>query len=197
MLKKRFQILCQNFTNNTKLIETLWSELEKAYTSSTRYYHTLTHLEEIYQVLPTLNMMSEFSIFYHDIIYNVSRNDNEEQSAYLCEKRLQLLGVSSELRKAVSQLIIETKTHQPSSQTNTLFLDADLSILGSTWEKYKNYFQNVRREYAFYSDDSYNVGRKKVLKQFLKKERIYISDYFYERYEEKARKNIEQELLLL
>ena len=58
MLKNRFQTLCQNFTNNTKLIETLWSEIEKAYTSSTRHYHTLTHLEEIYQVLPTLNMMS-------------------------------------------------------------------------------------------------------------------------------------------
>ena len=197
MIKNKFQTLCQNFTSNEELIETLWSEIEEAYTSSTRHYHTLTHLEQIYQVLPTINTINEFALFYHDIIYNISDNDNEEQSALLCKKRLRFLGISTKLTKEVTQLIRETKTHEASSKTNALFLDADLAILGSAWKSYKNYFKNVRKEYAIYSNDVYNVGRKKILKQFLEKERIYISDYFYERYEQQARKNIEQELLIL
>ena len=197
MLKNKFQILCQNFTTNKELILTLWSEIEKAHTTPTRHYHTDKHLKQIYQALPTINKLSEFAIFYHDIIYNVSRNDNEEQSALLCEKRLKYLGVSTELRNQVTQLIRETKTHEASSITNALFLDADLAILGSTWDIYQIYLQNVRKEYEIYNDNVYNVGRKKVLKQFLGKERIYMSEYFYERYEQQARKNIEQELLIL
>lgn len=197
MLKNRFYSLCQNFTNNEELISTLWREIDKAHTVPTRHYHTLIHLKQIYKALPTINIMSEFAIFYHDIVYDASRNDNEEKSACLCEKRLKYLKVSTKLRSQVIQLIRETKTHEASSPTNALFLDADLAILGSTWESYENYLQNVRKEYLIYSDDVYNVGRKKVLKQFLKKERIYISEYFYERYEQQARKNIEQELLIL
>ena len=197
MLKNKFQILCQNFTSKRELISKLWSEIEKAHTTPTRHYHTFKHLEQIYRALPTLTILYEFAIFYHDIVYDVSSKDNEEQSALLCEKRLKYLGVSSEFRNQVTQLIRETKTHVASSKTNALFLDADLAILGSTWKSYKKYFQNVRKEYTVYSDDIYNVGRKKVLKQFLKKKRIYINDYFYERYEEQARKNIEQELLML
>ena len=197
MLKNRFYSLCQNFTNNEKLIAKLWIEIEKAHTVPTRHYHTLIHLQQIYKALPSINIISEFAIFYHDIVYDVSRNDNEEKSALLCEKQLNYLGISNKLKNQVTQLIRETKTHKASSATNALFLDADLAILGSDWKRYKEYLQNVRKEYLIYNDDVYNLGRKKVLKQFLKQERIYISEYFYERYEQQARKNIEQELLII
>ena len=197
MLKNRFYSLCQNFTTNEKLIAKLWIEIEKAHTVPTRHYHTLIHLQQIYKALPSTSIVSEFAIFYHDIVYDVSRNDNEEKSALRCEKRLNYLGVSTKLKNQITQLIRETKTHKASSATNALFLDADLAILGSDWKRYKEYLQNVRKEYLIYNDDVYNLGRKKVLKQFLKQERIYISEYFYERYEQQARKNIEQELLII
>ena len=197
MLKNRFYSLCQNFTNNEELIAKLWIEIDKAHTVPTRHYHTLIHLQQIYKALPSTSIVSEFAIFYHDIVYDVSRNDNEEKSALLCEKRLNYLGVSTKLKNQITQLIRETKTHKASSATNALFLDADLAILGSDWKRYKEYLQNVRKEYLIYNDDVYNLGRKKVLKQFLKQERIYISEYFYERYEQQARKNIEQELLII
>ena len=194
MIKNKFQTLCQNFTSDQKIIGSLWQEIEQRHRESTRQYHTLRHLEHIYSVLPKLNHVTEFAIFYHDIVYDVSRNDNEEQSALLCQKQLKLLGVNSKLVAEICQLILETKTHEASSERNALFLDADLAILGSSEKLYNEYIQNVRKEYAIYSDDVYKEGRKKVLEHFLKKERIYMSNYFYELDERKARKNLEWEL---
>ena len=80
--------------------------------------------------------------------------------------------------------------HKASYELNTLFLDADLSILGSSQERYKEYTQNVRKEYAFYDDTTYFSGRKKVLERFLDKERIYESRYFYDKYKRQARVNM-------
>ena len=197
MLKNKFQTLCQNFTNSHNLVNTLWQEIEKRHTESTRHYHTLKHLEQFYTELPKLDAVTEFAIFYHDIVYDASRNDNEEQSALLCEKQLTLLSVNSELIQETVQLIIETKTHEPSSKRNALFLDADLAIVGASTEVYGEYTQNVRREYAIYGNDVYNEGRKKVLMHFLEKKRIYMSDYFYEKYEQKARRNLESKFLSL
>ncbi len=94
----------------------------------------------------------------------------------------------------IVQLIIETKTHKPSNEENKLFLDADLTVLGASEKEYKTYLQNVRREYAIYDDVRYAKGRKKVLKHFLAKEKIYESSHFYERYEVKARENLAWEL---
>ena len=196
MLKNKFQTLCQNFTKDYNLVNTLWKEIEEKHSEPTRYYHTLKHLEHIYSELPKLDTVTEFSIFYHDIVYDVSCSDNEEESASVCEKRLALLGVQTKLIEEVTQLIVETKTHEPSSKRNALFLDADLAVLGSSEDVYKTYTQNIRKEYATYSDSVYSEGRQKVLKHFLEKERIYVSDYFYELYERKARKNLEWELNL-
>jgi len=197
MLKTKFQTLCQNFTNDHNLVDTLWQEIEQRHTEPTRHYHTLQHLEQFYTELPTLDAVTEFAIFYHDIVYDATRNDNEEKSALLCEERLLRLEVEPKLVAEVVQLIGETKTHEANSPRNVLFLDADLAVLGATEKVYATYAYNVRREYAIYGDDIYREGRQKVLRHFLGKERIYLSDYFYEKYERTARKNLESELLSL
>jgi len=168
--------------------------VREAYSNPTRYYHTLTHLKQIYTVLPTLDTVTEFAIFYHDIVYDVLRHDNEEQSALICQNQLNHLAVPISIIEETMQLILETKMHNASSSRNTLFLDADLAILGSRRVPYLQYIKNIRKEYTIYSNIEYIKGRKKVLTHFLEKERIYISDYFYEHYENRARENLEKEL---
>jgi len=187
MLQKRFNHLCKNFTNDAQLIKSLWLEIDEAYSSPVRHYHTLAHLEQIYTLLPTLDAVTEFSIFYHDIVYDVLRQDNEEQSALVCKNQLNRLAVPTSIVKETMQLIRETKAHTASSTQNALFLDADLAILGSREIR-------VRKEYTVYSNIEYIKGRKKVLIHFLEKKRIYQSDYFYEQYEKRARENLEKEL---
>ena len=199
LLKNNFHILCQKFTKEKKLIQTLWDEIYLSYSSPQRYYHTLAHLEEIYKELAffELTPSMEFTIFYHDLIYNVQESDNEKQSALRSLERLKQLNLKDKDALNTYNLILETKTHQASSSTHALFLDADLAVLGSNFTKYTNYIQNIRKEYAFYSDKVYNKGRKEVLEKFLQKERLYLSEHFYTLYEEKARSNIQRELILL
>ncbi len=197
MLKDKFIKLCKNFSTDKELTLKLWQEIEDAYSQANRHYHTLKHLENIYNELPKLDFVTEFAIFYHDIIYDVKQTDNEQKSALFCKDRLTCLNVDISIIEDTVTLINETKTHNPSSKCNALFLDADLSILGSNEDIYENYTKQIRAEYAVYSQSDYYTGRKKVLKHFLEKERIYHSDYFYNKYEAKARENIENELKTL
>ncbi len=132
----------------------------------------------------------EFAIFYHDIVYDVLKDDNEEKSAELAKNQLSILGVKKETIEKVYKLIIETKTHQSSSIQNELFLDADIAILGCNKKNYKNYTSQIRKEYAVYSDASYNKGRKKILNSFLEKDTIYKSDHFHNKYEKQAKENM-------
>jgi len=192
MLENRFKSLCQNYTQNKTIITKLWEEILQKHTTPWRHYHTLTHLEQIYQAVEYLEMtpLLAFSTFYHDIVYEASRNDNEEHSALLAQRRLRELNVPKELTQKVFQLIIETKTHHASSEESRLFLDADLAILGSNEKAYIQYTQQVRKEYAIYDDATYVTGRQKVLKMFLEKEKIYKTQYFHDKYEKKARVNM-------
>lgn len=196
MLENKFKTLCQNLSNDEELINNLWQEIKSAHTQAKRYYHTLQHLQHIYTELEDIKLIThfEFAIFYHDIIYDIQRDDNEEQSALLAKKRLTELNVHEVLQEKVFEVIIETAKHEASSKENSLFLDADLAILGSSPKSYEQYIKNVRKEYALYSDKAYVSGRKKVLKSFLEKERIYKSNHFYKKYEQQAKVNIKSEL---
>lgn len=79
----------------------------------------------------------EFALFYHDIIYKVTRKDNEERSAIFAVERLKQLQEAgkSDLRlnnisTRCEKMILTTKTHTISDDNDTnLFTDADLSIL--------------------------------------------------------------------
>ena len=195
MLKNKFQTLCQNYTSNQTLINALWQEIKKKHSEPTRYYHTLKHLEQFYTELQEFDTVIEFSIFYHDIIYDVSYKDNEEQSASLCQKIMEELNIPFQTIKEVVQLINETKMHKATLKRNALFLDTDLAILGSSREIYEKYTNNVRKEYAIYSDAIYTKCRKSVLEHFLEEDKIYQSHYFYEKYEKKARDNLGNEIM--
>jgi len=196
ILQDNFYTLCQIFSSNSQIQKRLWSEIEVNYSTSNRYYHTLKHLDYIYTSLQNIKIdtITEFAIFYHDIIYDVRKKDNEKRSAYLAKQRLNELNVPKEIQEEVSKLIIKTQTHQGKNQRDNLFLDADLAILASPIEVYQNYIENIRKEYFIYNDEVYKSGRKEVLGFFLQKERLYNSDYFHKRYENKARKNLESEL---
>lgn len=137
-------------------------------------------------------------MFYHDVIYKSSRTDNEEQSTILAEKRMKQLSISEDIIETCKKHILATKCHleQLSSDTN-YFTDADLSILGSDRDTYSIYFNQVRKEYSIYPDFMYNAGRKKVINHFLNMDRIFKTDYFFNKLEAQAKNNLKQELQFL
>ncbi len=204
MLKQTFIALLTKYTNDQDLITELWAEIERNYSDKKRHYHTLNHLENLWQQLTEVKTYIKdwdvvlFSLYYHDVIYNSLKSDNEQKSAELAEKRMKSIEISLEIIEGCNAQIMATKAHFLSENEDTnFFTDADLSVLGQSWEMYSEYYQNVRKEYAIYPDLIYNAGRKKVLKHFLAMERIFKTNYFYLKFEEQARVNLEKELALL
>ena len=200
-LKVIFFELIQKYTNDQRLIEPLWTEIEKNYSKKKRHYHNLTHLENLYFQLSKVKSEIDdwdtllFSLFYHDVIYNASKRDNEEKSADLAKENLLLIAYPIDKINTCYEQIMATKSHSVSDNNDTnLFTDADLSILGQGWDVYSIYCQQVRKEYSVYPDFLYNPGRKKVLQHFLSMDRIFKTDYFFEKFEKQARENLQGEL---
>lgn len=192
-----FELLPEDAT----LKNQLWKDIVAQYSEPGRYYHTMEHLQNMYRHLQAIFMHIDkkeevlFALFYHDIIYNPLRNDNEAQSASYAKDILTKLGSSADRIANVTQLIEATAGHKFHQQSDVnYFLDVDLSILAGTNESYDEYAANVRREYSMYPDNEYRQGRKQVLQSFLSNERIFKTDYFFEKYEAHARRNIAREL---
>ena len=204
MLKETFLELLITYTDNKNLVNELWDEIETNYSSKKRYYHTLQHLESLLiQLMKIKGEISNweailFTLYYHDIVYNPLKSNNEEKSAELAEKRMKKISVPDDTIQLCKKQILATKSHSKSSDTDTnYFTDADLSILGQNWEKYSLYYKNVRKEYRIYPDLIYNPGRKKVLNHFLKMDAIFKTDIFHKIFEVQAKQNIRQEMELL
>jgi predicted metal-dependent HD superfamily phosphohydrolase len=204
MLKESFIKLLTNYTDNDFLKNDLWTEVEKKYTNKKRHYHSLQHLTSLLTQLTEIKDNIQnwetilFSLYYHDIVYNSLKSDNEERSAKLAEKRMKLISVSNNKMELCKKQILATKSHIKSADSDTnYFLDADLSVLGQSWEIYSQYYKNVRKEYSIYPDFVYTPGRKKVLNHFLAMDRIFKTDFFYNKFEVQAKKNLQKEIELL
>lgn len=204
MLQETFMGLLRNYTDNNRLIQELWKEVEKHYSGPKRHYHTLQHLDNLFIQLIEVKEQIEnweillFTLYYHDIVYNPLKSDNEEKSAEFAEKRMTQISVPNNEIERCKQQILATKSHFKSADNDTnYFTDADLSVLGQDWNSYSSYSKNVRKEYAIYPDLVYNPGRKKVLKHFLEMERIFKTDFFYRMFEIQAKQNLKREMELL
>lgn len=204
MLKETFIGLLTNYTDNDRLTNELWTEIEKNYSSKKRHYHTLHHLDSLLAQLTDVKGEIQnwntilFTLYYHDIVYNSLKSDNEEKSAELAEKRMKQISVSIDAIELCKNQILTTKSHIKSTDSDTnYFTDADLSVLGQNWETYSLYYKNVREEYSIYPDFVYNPGRKKVLIHFLSMDRIFKTDFFHNKFEIQAKQNLQMEIELL
>jgi len=204
-LKNYWQDLISDYAD-ISLIDSLWTTIESQYTFKNRHYHNLSHLYNMFLQLEDFKTEIEdldslrLAIWYHDIIYKSTTKDNEEQSALFAEKALKDLKHDSFNIENIKNLIISTKKHElilTENLDNAYLLDLDLSILGTDWEIYNKYTQNIRKEYKIYPDILYKPGRKKVLKHFLERDSLYFTERFKTKFEKQARNNLIQEIDML
>ncbi len=200
-LKETFFELTAPYSKDEELKNRLWNEIELNYSEKNRFYHTLAHLSQIIFILNQVKDKIQdwesilWTIFYHDIIYKVGADKNEEKSAEFAKSHLSQLGVSeTKIQKCIS-MILASKEHLPTNDTDTAyFLDADLSILGQSADVYLAYTKKIKQETGFMPNFLYKIGRKKILKKFLLRSSIYQTHFFKERFEEVAQKNIFEEM---
>ena len=202
--KNEWRKLASGYTNNEVLIDQLYGEIEKHYSGKNRFYHNLEHIASMLSAahllkdkVPDYDLVL-FAIWYHDIIYYPLKSDNEEKSAAFAGKALKKLGFKNDRIRKVKEMIIKTKNHAAYTSSEDydtqLFLDCDLLILGSERHLYKNYMEQIRKEYHLVPDIIYNKKRRKFLKKFLDSEFIYRIPEYRNSLENKARENLKFEI---
>ncbi|RYG25941.1 MAG: hypothetical protein EOO01_42370 [Chitinophagaceae bacterium] len=201
MLTTIFLKLVSKYTRDTSLANNLWLEIFTKYSDAKRHYHNIDHLDNMIQELTQVQQNIQdwettlFAVFYHDIVYDVTKSTNEAESAALAKKRLTEIGFPMDRTEKCMRMILATKAHGTSEDSDTNFLlDADLAIFGGSPDEYYEYTQQIRQEYSIYPDFMYDRGRKKVLRKFLKQKSISTTKFFRDLYETNARINLESEL---
>lgn len=153
-------------------MQTSLAALTTLYRDPVRRYHDLSHISQIFEMAnlasEQLNEVQMLAIWYHDAIYNPAALDNEERSVALAQDHLRYSLKVAEL-KAVASIIMDTKTHHPTSEDSKLVLDLDMSILGSHKSAYVNYARKVREEFAYVPYDLYAEKRSEILHTFLER----------------------------
>ena len=188
-------------------VNALWQDIAARYNETQRAYHTLEHLQQLFaqfeQVQQYLHEphIIALALYYHDVIYEPTRADNELKSAAHMIKKLRLY-LDVEQCRRIDDLIIMTADHELDEDKDSdldaaFLLDMDLSILGSVWSDYKEYAQAVRQEYSYVPITDYRTGRTKVLEGLLAQPHLYLTDYYFERLEAQARDNMKREISLL
>ncbi len=179
-----------------------FEELASYYSEPHRYYHTLWHIadflnefEEVPLVLkPRERKAACLAVWYHDAVYNPTKNDNEEQSALIAESHLTQAGMSDIIGEVLPLIIATKHIHLPENELEDMIVDADLSILGRDNDKYRHYAHAIRQEYSMYSEKDYRSGRATFMAKFLKRKNLFHTTYFQGKYETMARKNLTEEL---
>ena len=176
-------------------------QLVAAYTAPGRHYHNLTHIEDCLGALAAVDGLSAAereilteAIWWHDVVYDATRPDNEELSAQLAEQH-----VRPELRPEVGRLIRLTSTHQvdPQDRLGAILISIDLSILGAQPARYDAYAAAIRKEFAHVADSDYRAGRSRVLARFAARPFIFPDAGFAEKYDRQARENLAREIASL
>lgn len=175
----------------------VYNDLVARYSEPHRAYHTLEHighcLDEFEQVrqLATNPDAVELALWYHDAIYDTNAKDSEKRSSALAVEMVRNASLSDNLGQSVANLIIATKhSATPTDSDVQLIVDIDLSILGQPENRFDEYERQIRKEYKLVADDKFAAGRSAILRSFLDRPSIYSTQFFRNKYEMQARRNI-------
>ncbi|KJE90573.1 hypothetical protein CAOG_01871 [Capsaspora owczarzaki ATCC 30864] len=202
------------FGSNVSL-EALWARVHQGYTEPQRFYHTLTHIEDLLRLTTAAVNANELkdgdlvalAVVYHDIVYDPTRNDNEEQSAELFRSQVAVHLPDLPLAKvdAVAEWILATKLHTTPEHLSRVqghsdlhkFLDFDMSVLSWPAAEYDKYASQIRQEYIHVPLQIYNDKRPQLLEKFLETPAIFTTAHYKGELEKLARDNLKREIATL
>jgi predicted metal-dependent HD superfamily phosphohydrolase len=190
------------------LPQPLLQQVLTAYAEPQRAYHSTRHLVEVLAQWAQVEREGAWQhpretflgLLFHDAVYVPGAADNEEASAALaleaCAQWLPGAGIDAPY---VAHLVRLTARHghlAPSdvSAEEALLLDCDMAVLGGAREAYDAYECGVAQEYAALPPELYAAGRRRFLEGLLAREHLYLSPRFRERFEHRARENLQRAL---
>lgn len=175
------------------------------YAEPGRHYHDMRHLDECEQRLDSITDLEDgerrilrWALLWHDAIYDATKGDNEERSAEMAQSELSACGIDEDTAGEVARLILLTKGHKVESgdRLGALMVSIDLSILGASRDRYREYATDVRQEYSHVPEEAWQAGRSAVLRALMDGP-IFAHPEFRGELEAQARTNMEDELTSL
>ena len=190
-------------------VKALWQDIAVRYNETQRAYHSLQHIQQLFSQFEQIkHQLREphfiaLALYYHDVIYDPRRSDNELKSAEYAVEALKGY-LSAEQCQHIYALIMMTASHElhecldkDTVSDAAYLLDMDLSILGTPWSEYQVYAQAVRQEYRHIANEDYRTGRIAVLQKLLAHPVLYLTAYYHNHFELQAGDNIKREISLL
>jgi predicted metal-dependent HD superfamily phosphohydrolase len=191
------------------LPEWLIDRVRRLHDEQGRGYHAWSHPQALLALLDEVRgklgdpLAVECAILLHDAVYDPRGNDNERRSAALARELLVGVVSTATLERTV-QLIEATERHRvPDDTPETeaadmrVFLDMDLSVLGAADDAFDAYEAGVRHEYGHVPEPEFRQARAAILAGFLARDRLYLTDWGYARFEARARANLQRSLASL
>jgi len=199
-VKKKWFDLCSRLCDSDVVCEYSWDALVSAYSSPNRHYHTLEghiakgliSLEEIrlHRASHNFNAL-QFAWFFHDSVFDPSAKDNEIQSADFAESIAKKMCVSDEFIQVVRDLIIVThRPIIPQDLDECLIIDIDMENLGWNFDDFSEQTNLIRQELPDVSDSDFSKTTTDLFNSILKKDSVFLTPFFKEKYELSARKNL-------
>lgn len=198
-LQSQWAMCCADDEHKASILANYFNLLIASYSEPHRAYHRPEHLQHMISLLRSAGVQDNavyWASFYHDYVYSPGKSNNEEKSAEVAAQQMTSLGVHSQCIDRTKALICATKHYQwdINDKAGCAFLDADMAILGAPLEIYLGYKQAIREEFNNIPGFLFNKGRKSFLQQLMKRERIFLTQWFFEKFESQARHNIAFEL---
>ena len=190
--------LAQTLSLPAALSDVILAELQAGYGETGRHYHTDRHIVSLLDRAVGLDFrdgeIAQLAIFFHDLVYDPLRNDNERRSAEVMTQRLSGHVPADRLDKAAA-IIEATAGHQPTGDADAdLVLDLDMGILGQPWPIYETYARGVMAEYLPYTGEAaWRQGRVNLfIDPALARGKIFITDRF-KPFDDRAMENLRRE----
>jgi predicted metal-dependent HD superfamily phosphohydrolase len=191
-------------TGDSPTARTEWAAVVAAWSEPHRRYHDLHHLAAVLGLVGELSAAAAdpaavaLAAWYHDVVYDPRRDDNEQVSAERARAGLRGLVPDPRLEEVV-RLVLLTAGHEtaPDDANGAVLCDADLAVLAGPPEAYAAYASAVREEYGHLSDEVFTAGRIAVLEHLLALPALYRLPAVAPVWEPRARANLTAELGLL
>jgi len=184
--------------------DALFEDLVSRYQEPQRHYHTLEHLSHCLAQLDALRAcaadpaLAELALWFHDAVYDPARDDNEPASAALARTEALATGLAAATAGRLHALVLATRHEStPADRDEAVVVDADLAILGAPPARFDRYQRQVREEYAWVPEPVYRNTRRALLLRLLQRPALFHTPAFVERYEARARANLERAIAAL
>jgi predicted metal-dependent HD superfamily phosphohydrolase len=151
------------------ILLSMWNESHRAYHTQN---HLLDLIEQINESKSKFESQKDYEkmilcALFHDCVYDPMSSTNEEDSAnFLMEC---VVDKSNSDVLEVKQMILDTKTHQSTTNLSETFNHYDMSIVEKDFDQLLEWENGISEEFSVYPKDEYKVGRLKFLESLLDK----------------------------